>query len=539
MSFRFSPWGRYGVASIAGVCLALAFPRPGIAGLAWLAPALMLVPALGTRAWERWRIGCVAGLAHYLTSLSWLLHIPVTGYPILGWLALSAFLALFPAAWVWFVLEIRSPIAPKESPSWWWRASWMLTGAAAWVAMEMFLARVFGGFPWNFLGASQFQLLPLLQIAPVTGVYGVSFLVVWLSLALFCAAREIVRQPVNRYAWLGDIILPGMVLLLVFSTGLRTLRGTGDGARQLRVAFVQPSIPQTLIWDHNENTNRFRQLIELSTAALTNATDLLLWPEAAVPDLVRYDEPTRRAVVTLARSNRVWLIIGSDDAALRPNGTTEEDVEYFNAALLVNPEGEIAASYRKNQLVMFGEYIPLARWLPLVKWLTPISGGFTPGTKPVPFKLPELETATAALICYEDVFPHLVRRYVEADTDFLVNLTNDGWFGESAAQWQHAASAVFRAVENRRSLLRCCNNGLTCWVDECGRIRALLRDANGSIHGAGILHISLPMHDRAAARTTTFYTRRGDWFGWGCVALTAVRWAACCRRRTVEPRFSL
>jgi apolipoprotein N-acyltransferase len=295
-----------------------------------------------------------------------------------------------------------------------------------------------------------------------------------------------------------------------------------------------------MIWDTTENSNRFRQLIELTAAALTNEADLLLWPEAAVPNLIRYDEATHQAVTSLARSNGLWMIIGSDDASLRPGGTGEDDVDYFNASFLINPRGEIAASFRLNFLVAFGEYIPLARWLPFLKWFTPITGGFTPGTKPIPFELerripnqpqpgdvsppagPEADAPikTATLICFEDVFPHLVRRYVDADTDFLVNLTNDGWFGEGSAQWQHAASAVFRAIENGVPLLRCCNNGLTCWVDARGRVREVFRDSGGSIYGAGFVTWQIPLHAPDKRPPRTFYNRHGDWFGWGCVAVT-------------------
>lgn len=536
-SFRITVWGRYVAAAIAGLCLALAFPNPGVAGLAWLAPALMLASAVGARSGESFRVGYVAGLAHYLASLLWLLQIPVAGFPILGWVALSAFLALFLATWVWLTgaMPGSSLLCRLSQERWSHRCLWALTGAATWVAMEMILARVFGGFPWNFIGASQYRLLPLIQIASITGVYGVSFLVVWFSLALFNAAAALCRQPANRYAWVSDMVLPATALGVVFASGLRTLREptATDGTRPLRVTFTQPSIPQTLIWDTNENSNRFRRLLDLTAHALTNETDLVLWPEAAVPNMVRHDEPTRLAVTGLARSNRIWMIIGSDDAALRPGGTTEEDVDYFNASFLINPEGEIAASYRKNHLVMFGEFVPLARWLPFVKWFTPITGGFTPGTKPIPFELAGRQVKTATLICFEDVFPHLVRRYVEADTDFLVNLTNDGWFGESSAQVQHAATAVFRAVENGLPLLRCCNNGLTCWVDERGRIRDVLHDHEGRIYGAGFRTIELPLVSREE-RSLTFYSRHGDRFGWACAALAALHAAWRWRRNKAD-----
>ena len=123
---------------------------------------------------------------------------------------------------------------------------------------------------------------------------------------------------------------------------------------------------------------------------------------------------------------------------------------------------------------------------------------------------------TSTLICFEDVFPQLAREYVQDDTDFLVNLTNDGWFGKSAAQWQQAVTAVFRAVENGVPLVRCCNNGLTCWADATGRLREVFKDPAGDIYGPGFMAIEIPVGGK---REPTFYNRHGDWFGWGCLAL--------------------
>ncbi len=174
-----------------------------------------------------------------------------------------------------------------------------------------------------------------------------------------------------------------------------------------------------------------------------------------------------------------------------------------------------AAIYHKQKLVIFGEYIPLVRWLPFVKWFSPITGGFAAGNEPVQFELriahSELRTTNSPfeirnpafvtaspLICYEDMFPQVARRAVRDDTDFLVNLTNDGWFGQSAEQWQHMAGAVFRAVENGVPLVRCCNNGVTCWIDAHGRVREIFRDNNGSVYGMGALTIDLPLEKHRA-----------------------------------------
>ena len=517
----------YLAAAGAGLVLAAAFPKPNVAGLAWVAPALMLLAARGRLGAEAARIGYVAGLSFALGSFAWLLLIPVTGFPILGWLALSAYLALYPALWVWLVSYDESLQRPD---SWSRRTLWALTGAAAWVALEMLRARLFSGLPWNLLGVSQYKLTPLVQIASVTGVYGVSFLIVWASLSLYSAGRLILTRPATRFAWQGEIILPMLTVAILFAVGMIHLRSAeiGDHAvglttklPYLRVTFVQPSIPQTLLWNPTDEAQLIGRVITLSQQGLTNETDLLVWPEAALTKMVRYDEPTLHAVTDLARTNNVWIILGSDDAEPARNAAPHSDgADYFNSSFLVSPNGRLAELYHKRKLVAFGEYIPLLRWLPFVKWFTPITGGFEAGEHAVPFYLTNLKVKTATLICFEDIFPDFVREYADDDTDFLVNLTNDGWFGQGSAQWQQAAAATFRAIENGLPLLRCANNGLTCWIDARGQIRDLLRDARGTVYGPGTMTVEIPLLAAGQTRVPTYYHLHGDRFGWACVLLT-------------------
>ncbi len=545
--------GRYLLAVFAGLLLAAAFPDIEIPGLAWIAPALLVAAALGRTRGEAFRLGYVGGIVFYLASLYWLLLIPVRGYPLLGWVSLSAYLALYPAAWVWFLIAVQRPqpksliaatAATELGPSanflgpvagglgtWGWRrrAGWAIAGGAAWVALELLRGWLFTGFPWNLLGASQYALTPLIQVAAVTGVYGVSFLVAWGSLCLVLAFVAMLRRPTTRSVWVGEIWLPIAAVVLLFTAGNRRLAHAPAPVAELKVTFVQPSIPQVMIWDPSETTNRFGQLLRLTERALADhKPDLLLWPEAALPDI---DLAGFTALTNLIRAHQVWMIFGGDDVVRRPGATGPADCDYFNGAFLFDPEGRFAASYHKRRLVVFGEYVPLSRWLPFLKELTPIDGGFEAGSRPAQFVLRDPRVQTAPLICFEDIFPELTRVSVEPDTDFLLNLTNDGWFGEGAAQWQHAAGAVFRAVENGLPLLRCANNGLTCWIDAQGRIRQVFRDQTGSIHGAGFLAAKIPLLARGT-RETTFYRRHGDWFAWGCVvvALGALPWRAPWRR---------
>ena len=542
----------YLAAIAAGVLLALSFPNFGIAGFAWAAPAVLLAAAHAKSRADSFRAGYVCGLTFWLVSLYWLLLMPAPLYSvILAWLALSAYLSLYFGAWLALVavgarIGLPTPglanprdstdpaISPSVFPldSWTERMQWALGGAAAWVALEMIRARLLGGFPWSFLGVSQYQLTPLIQLAAFTGVYGVSFLVAWFSLALYSAARMILQQPSRRQVWQVEIILPMLAVLACYIGGFVTLSNTAPAEDALRVTAIQPSVPQTLIWSASDDARRFQALLDLSQRALTNKTDLLVWPESAVPAL---DEPTCQAINQFVRSNHIWLIFNGEDVEFQPT------TNYFNAAFLVGPDGRWRPPfYHKRHLVIFGEYVPLANWLPFLRWLTPIQGGWTPGDQPVTFEFPRpaaphdgiIEITPqpqasapgtvkcAPLICFEDTFPDAARDSARNDPDFLVNLTNDGWFGESAEQWQHLANAVFRAVENGLPLLRCANNGITCLVNRHGRVEQVFRDGPQGEYGRGALTVAIPLWPRGQKPVPTYYNRHGDWFGWSCVGVT-------------------
>jgi apolipoprotein N-acyltransferase len=538
---------RYLWAVLSGLVLAVAFPPFNVAGFAWLAPGLMVAAAREKSGAQRFRIGYVAGIAYYLTTLYWLLLIPYRWHglplgPALGWVSLSAFLALCPATWV-FVLRGPRPVQTGTGASTLWhglpatwleRTAWALGGAAAWVCFEFFLAHFLCGFPWDLLGVSQWKLTPLIQVASVTGVYGLSFLVSWFSLSLVSATIRLVRQPYRRSAWLGEFIVPALVVAFLFSWGFqRTKTGPGDErAREtLRVMLVQPSIPQSVIWDQSTGEARFGEMLQLCENGMTNNPDLVIWPEAAVPGFL-YETNNYYSITAFARKHHVWMILCADAFRRRPDATGPDDVDFFNSSMLISPEGEVAGQYNKRDLVIFGEYVPFQRALPFLKWFTPITGGYTPGDSAAPFRMRVRDTdiKTSVLICYEDVFPQLGRDGVDTETDFLVNLTNDGWFGLGAAQWQQALTGLFRTVENDVPLIRCTNNGLTCWVDSRGRMRQVFKDGQGGIYGPGVMAFELPLREKDENRRPTFYNQHGDWFGWACFIMAPV-FIAFSRRR--------
>ncbi|HSY18062.1 MAG TPA: apolipoprotein N-acyltransferase [Candidatus Acidoferrales bacterium] len=525
----------YLFAIVAGLLLACAFPKLSLAGFAWVAPALLMFAATGKSRYDAFCVGYLAGFTFWLASLYWLLFIPVTGLPILGWILLAAYLALFTGTWTWLITHRSSP----DTLSWTRRVLWTLSAAAAWVALEMIRARFLGGFPWSFLGVSQYQLVPLIQLASITGVYGVSFLVVWFSLALFCAAQMILKNPAKRHGWQAEIVLPLVVVILCFTAGLFRMNHAVAAQDSMRVTLIQPGIPQTVMWDPRENERSFRQFLALNEAALTNEPDLVVWPESAVPEM---SEENCRTISAFARQHHVWLILNGEDVS-----TSKTETNYFNAAFLVNPQGELTRTYHKQKLVIFGEYVPLVHWLPFLQWFTPIVGGWTEGTNSVTFPLdglnlqsrtgsdatnkvitigsatpPRHSAKTAVLICFEDSFAPVTREAAQDDLDFLINLTNDGWFGDTSEQWQHMANSVFRCVENGLPLLRCSNNGITCSINGYGRVETIFRNAKNNEYQAGVLTLEVPLLQPSEKSAATFYNRHGDWFGWGCVGVAGL-----------------
>jgi len=530
---------RFIAAALGGLLLTASFPSIGMAWAAWIAPGWILFCGLGARRGQVFWIGFVAGLVHFLSSLYWLLNMPFAWHgipiaPAAGWLALSAYCALYPAIWVWLCWKFFPGTCGSAdqflATGSLRRLAWAFAVGAIWTALEFARGKVMTGFPWNFVGASQYQLLPLIQITAITGIYGVSFLVVWTSVSLFGAGLALARRPAAQSLWADS----GPALLAVagvVSFGAGKLASVPAPAEELKVALVQPGIPQTMIWDPAGDKARFQTVLDLSEQALASNPRLLLWPESAVPDLTA---EIQQAIAQLVHRHGTWLVFCAGTAEPATAGATY----YFNSALLCNPDGVLEAIYHKRRLVIFGEYIPLVRWLPFLKWLTPIGGEVTPGDRPVQFEVKSPSAKMSVLICFEDMFAQEAREHVGVDTDFLVNLTDDGWFGHGAEQWQQAASGIFRAVENGVPLLRCTNDGLTCWADAQGRVRQIL-NVSGNVYGPGFIIAQIPLRAPKDHRQT-FYNRHGDWFPAGCYGI-GLAWLAATfqgRRRSNKSPFN-
>lgn len=437
--------------------------------------------------------------------LGWLHHVTWLGLLLLGPLV-GAWVGVWYLA-AWWVLP-RMLGRPTMT-----RLFAMLGLAGAWVVVEWTRTWLLSGFPWLPLSASQWERASILQIAAYTGAYGVSFVLVMMNLGFGAYAHRLFREgAVGFNKRSQEFFLALFLLLACVSVHFQESFNRRGFMRPLaRVAIVQPNITQDVKWDPAKAPAILDVLQRLTLEAAASRPDLILWPEAVTPLAVREDAGVKSFVEGLVKQAGVPLLLGS--IAIGNSGTPQET--WRNGAFVVLPEGGIAARYyAKRRLVPFGEFVPLR---PLLGWLNkfvPIGeGDFAPGEDSSPLLVPirERVEVLGPLICYEDIFPDLARRSALAGASVLTVLTNNGWFGEGGAAYQHAAHAVLRAVETRRPVLRCGNAGWSGWIDEFGIVRAPVTNKAGTIYFRGVGRIEVSRDARWVGRNS-FYVQHGDWF---------------------------
>ncbi|MGH8071850.1 MAG: apolipoprotein N-acyltransferase [Candidatus Entotheonellia bacterium] len=473
--------------------MAAAFPGTGDQGwLAFVALVPLLMAIAGTTRWRAAGLGFVAGLMFWLATIPWVAQTMVR-YGGLPWplaslilLGLVGYLALYTAAFC--ALLCRCPTRSG--------ALYVILAASLWVALEFLRTYLLTGFPWNLLGYSQHRNLALIQVAAATGVYGVSFLVMAVNAA-------VARALLSWKRWPGLFVPLGTAgLLLVGALGYGWLwPPPEDGKPPMRVALVQGSIDQSVKWEPAWQARTLAIYQDLTVKAARERPQLIVWPEAAVPFLLRED-PRRAAVEGMARAADAYLLVGA------PN---RQAAQPRNTAFLIGPDGQMVGRYDKRHLVPFGEYVPLRQ---LLFFVNPLAGGaigeFAPGHEATVFATPS--GRFSVVICYEAIFPEEVRDFFRSGADFLVNITNDAWFGRSAAPVQHLAMAAFRAVENRAYLIRAANTGISAIVAPDGPIvQASELFTPAVLSGAIVPHAD-----------ASFYTRYGDLFAWGTVGIALV-----------------
>lgn len=512
------------LSSLTIILLCLSFPPADLGYLAWVA----VIPWLFLLVTGK-RYVCLTalfvGAVFFFVQLSWLRHIALVAWILLS-LYCSAYFLAFAFCTRFIVFRLKWPL--------------VLVAPPLWATLEFIRSFLLSGFPWFFAGHTQYQYLPVIQIADITGVYGISFVIVTINAAIvdliICtfASRSKIPSPVpppfpgRRLLFFGvTCVLPGVLLMAILFYGFSWLRHYNPQEGPI-VCMVQGNIPQDLKFESTEEDQIqiLKKYSDLSMSMKGTPVDLLVWPETMMPGILNIDpELTGRKIdllsqitaVQLAQDLNTNVLLGG--IALTLSG--EEQI-YFNSAYYYNREGTFVDRYDKIHLVPFGEFTPLKNYFPFLAGLVPYEIGLTPGNRWTLFPLDTLRNGSflfGASICYEDTVPSLMRKFKKDGADFMLNITNDGWFRDSAELDQHLAIMVFRAIENRIGMARAANTGISSFVAPDGAMYDKLSDPTGTyreISGTLINRIKL------VKKYNPFYTTCGDWFAILCATATGI-----------------
>lgn len=478
------------LSSLAAVLLSLSFSSFNLWPFAWFGFLPLFIALEKKSLRQSFIIAYLWGVAFWAMTIYWLAHVTLIGQAVLI-LYLSLYFGLFGCAIYCFRFLSAS------------RCLFFIP--SAWVLLEYLRSHLFTGFPWALAGFSQYKNLPVIQIADITGAWGVSFLIVFINFVLYLLLRKQLKLRVF-------LICAGVLFISLAYGFLKLSQDKGDSSQRepsplfqkIKVSVIQGNIPQELKWDKRAVNFILNNYKELTVEAAKDKPDLIIWPEASVPALWGQDDAQFRQVFSLAGELKVNLLAGAV-SYFQPN--------YFNSALFIDQGGRPSEIYHKVHLVPFGEFVPFKNTFPFLQTIAPI-GDIEPGREHTIFKQP---ADFGVLICFEDLFPELSRKLVKAGAKFLVNITNDAWYKEGSAPFQHLAASVFRAVENRVYLARCANTGISGFIAPSGRLLSVVRNASGGeifIRGYSSRDIYL------APVTNTFYNRYGDLFIILCLFLS-------------------
>ncbi len=498
------------LSALTGIMLALALPpfKTSFFAFGALIPFFLLLESqsyLGTLRW-----GYITGFIICTLGLFWIGWVTIAG--LLGALLV---IPLYATLFVLGYAFLYRTLGDKG----------LLFIPFLWVTIEYLQTLGDTAFPWLALGYTQTYHLPWIQFAEYTGVYGVSFLVVSINVLGYLLIRRRNRPRIRLLAGGGLVILS----ILPYIHGLMVM-DTLPPKSTLCVALVQGNIDPFEKWNAANKKLYFDRYDSLSHSLLPEHPDLIVWPETATPFYLRYEYSFLDRIRKLVDQNHVSLLTGSVDLK-----HDVEAVEYYNSALLVTPGEQTIQHYAKMKLVPFSEKVPYDNMFPfnvLKTFLYDMKlgiGDYKPGNRWTLFELPPASISStredtvrfATPICYESVFPDQVRRFVRRGCDFVTIITNDAWFGRTSAPYQHSQIAVFRAIENRRAVVRCANTGISCFIDPFGHVRQAT-----SLFEQTTLVDNIVLNDQL-----TFFTRHGNWiarlaFG---VSFLGVLWAGVMR----------
>ena len=498
MPTRSQDWG---LAAASGLLLIFSFPKFGHPAVAWIALTPLLV-ALTTRgsAYRAFFLGLLTGGVYLGGTLYWLSLVMQRygGINLAGAVVINAifvaYLALYPAIFAAVMRRLAMAFGVMA----------LAVAPFVWTATELGRMYLFTGFPWVLLGYSQTTMLPIAQAASIVGVFGLSAIVVSVSAAL---AGIVVAR-----AWRPAAIVVSGVLLIAVWGNVRARHAalTREG-QPLRVGIVQPNTLE----EERETPGRaafiFSHTLSLAHDVLVKGdVGLVVMPESSMSPYTLDDYPEVAAQVRkTARESNASLLVGSDQYQWHAVNGRREPEKSFNSAFMIRPDGTTGAVYRKIHLVPWGEYVPLKDWLTFVGPLVQAIGrGFDAGDELTLLPVGPHEISTP--ICYEIIYPDLVRRFVAEGSELLTTITNDSWFGATSAPYQHFDQAAMRAIEEGRYLVRSANTGVSGIVDPYGHVLAR----------SGIFDAEVLVGDVRLLKTRTPYSLVGDVFAYASAVLT-------------------
>jgi apolipoprotein N-acyltransferase len=500
------------LAIVSGVLIAFSFPNANLSFLAWIALIPLLIALEGAVPRTAFRIGFTCGLSAYAIILYWI-NIVVTRYGHLPWaVSIPIYLAL--VAWLAMFYGLSALVACVGERG---GIKSAFSLPVAWVAFDLIRSFLLSGFPWAMLGHSQYRTLPLIQIADTTGVYGITLLIVLANVVLYRILRAISGSVVPYPVKSALVLLIALIATLFYGFDRLNRPETGN-TKPLRVALVQGNIDQDVKWSPAFQDETIAIYERLTSEAVKGGADLVVWPESAVPFFFQDEWLQAERIRRLARELNITLLFGSPAHELRNNRRV-----FLNSAFVIAPDGEIIGRGDKLHLVPFGEYVPFGQYFPFISKMVVGIGDFSAGERAVVMDVGRTRVGT--LVCFEGIFPELARTYVNNGARVLVNITNDAWFGNSSAPYQHLSMAAFRAVETRTPLLRAANTGVTAIIDRNGHISTM----------TPLFEQAFRTGEVRPGSGDSPYLKIGDLPAWLCVLLTAgIFLLAWVRRKTID-----
>ena len=493
----------YGPAILSGLLLFLSFPKIELYPIAWVALVPLLVYVYGKDKKSAFKAGLFFGIVYFFGTTYWIYHsinkygsIPFVP-SILLVLLLCLYLSMYPAL---FSFLYAAHIKKSDLPI-------MFVAPVFWTVLEFVRSYAMTGFPWSSLGYSQYKFLPAIQIADITGIYGISFLLIAVNGAfadiLLLKQRKTERPLYSLIPTLGGFILLSVVLIATFSYGFYRLYQQRPGAN-IKAAVIQGNIEQDKKWEPSYQNAVIGAYKELSAAAAEEKPDIIIWPETSVPFIFGKDGALTEDLLSFQRQLDSYLLFGSVLTKDRSGSKTIAQ-KFTNSAVLLNRDGNVSYIYDKIHLVPFGEYVPLRKFLFFIDKLVVGVGDYAPGDSYIRAVTPFGSFGT--LICYEIIFPGLARKFYTKGGDFIVTITNDAWFGKTHGPYQHFSMAVFRAIENRKPVIRAANSGISGFIDSSGRI----------LSQTELFKRTFSIRDLKTDKTLTAYTKYGDIFSYLCI----------------------